>query len=254
MASSPWQLDQHNGRLRIAQLTAVIDVSNPAVGLTGLCLSGNPLSGARVLGVEIPSFSAGRADSLVGCFARGSHLVADYKAPENWPVRVEAVWRAGGPCESSGALAILELVISVRTHRLDSRPELSVQSALPAVDVLRLANPDTARFDSIGREGPRTIYPDGGPGCLLFRFPASISCPSYAEMVHCCDFVQGRLRVVDETAPSVELRHRLFPGPLEKGVILRARVCGVFCRRDGDAQTAAQCYAAFCEAEPPLGA
>ncbi|MFH1923571.1 MAG: hypothetical protein ABIP48_27240 [Planctomycetota bacterium] len=253
MNSCLWQLDRHNAQLRVAQLTAAIDLSNPAVGLSGLCLSGNSLGDARVLGIEMPSFPVGRADALAESLVRGADLVADYEESENWPVRVEAVWRAGDRSTSSGALAIIELVISVRTHRLESRPELVVQSALPTTDVLRLADQDTAQFDSIGREGPCVIKPAGGPGCLLFRFPASESSPSYAEMVHPADFVEDRLRVVGESAPSVELRHRLFPGPLEKGVILRARVCAVFCRRDDDAQTAAQCYAAFSAAEPPLG-
>jgi hypothetical protein len=40
---------------------------------------------------------------------------------------------------------------------------------------------------------------------------------------------------------------------LEKGVMLRARVRGVFLPRRQDESLAAECHAAFAAAEPPLG-
>jgi hypothetical protein len=52
----------------------------------------------------------------------------------------------------------------------------------------------------------------------------------------------------------VRVRHRLFSFPLEKGIVLRARVCGALLPREQDAQLAAECYATFAAEEPPLGA
>ena len=51
----------------------------------------------------------------------------------------------------------------------------------------------------------------------------------------------------------LRIAHRLFRTNLEKGVILRARVRSVFLARRGDTAAAAQCYAAFATADPPLG-
>jgi len=252
MISPVWQLQGHNARLHIAPLTAAIDLLRPALGLAELACEAHFLGNARVLGVELPSSAAVRTDSLLECYVRGSDLVAAYKESDNWPVRVDATWRAGSSLVSNGPLARVELVVSVRTERLDSRPELSVQTAVPTGDVLRLVDAGNARFESLGRKGPCVIDPEGGPGCLVFRLAGSDL--SYAEMVHPTDFVEDRLSGMGESQPIFELRHRLFQDPLEKGVILRARVCGMLLRRDDDTRTAAQCYAAFSAAEPPLGA
>jgi hypothetical protein len=71
-------------------------------------------------------------------------------------------------------------------------------------------------------------------------------------MVHPADFQHDELLRNSVQQQAAYLRHRLFPEPLEKGVILRARVRGVFVPRDGDTQIAAECFDAFAATEPPL--
>jgi hypothetical protein len=51
---------------------------------------------------------------------------------------------------------------------------------------------------------------------------------------------------------ALRLRHRLLWQPLEKGVILRARVRGIFLPRQDDMRIAAACYRQFVVADPPL--
>jgi len=252
MTSSPWKIDRQRARLQLAHLAATIDLAEPARGLVGLRVGSDRLEDAALLGMEVPSSAAGDGKSLSECRVRGSLLTAAYQGSEDWPVSVEATWRAEGPSASNAPLATLALVVSVETQVLDVRPELAVGSDLPTTNVSRLVDPQALRFESVVGEFPRVIEPGGGPGCLLFRFPESDL--SYAEMVHPLDFLEGRLQGSTAPRPTVRLRHRLFGGPLEKGVILRARVCGVFLQRDGDARIAAECYASFAAAEPPLGA
>ena len=251
MASPVWQLDQHNARLHLAQLAAAIDLARPGEGLIGVGLGPHSLGNARLLGVDIPSLGAGDAESLIERYVRNSDLVAVYKESESWPVRVDARWRAVAPPASNGPLAAIELVVAVRTQLLDGRPEVSVQTAVPAAEVLRLVDDRTARFETLGREGPSVVEPGGGTGCLVLRLPQSDL--SYAEMVHPADFLQDRLQGSTNSDRMVHLRHRLFQSPLEKGVILLARVAGVFLRRNDDTRIAAESYAAFASAEPPLG-
>jgi hypothetical protein len=250
MTSSAWHIDRGSAQLQHAHLAATIDLARPARGLVGLRVGNDCLEGAGLLGIELPSSVVSGAGMLGACHGCGSRVTAACGESKDWPVRVEATWRALGPSGPNAPLATLELVVSVETQVPDTRPELAVGSVLPTTSASRLVDAPTPRFETIG-ELPCAIEPDAGPGCLLFRFPGSEV--SYAEMVHPLDFLQDRLECVTESPRGVRLRHRLFGGRLEKGVILRARVCGVFLRREGDARIAAQSYTSFVAAEPPLG-
>jgi hypothetical protein len=78
---------------------------------------------------------------------------------------------------------------------------------------------------------------------------------SYAEMVHPADPGRSELHRVSKPSPeaaALELRHHLFTAALEKGVILRARVLGVFLERADDEAAAAGYYQAFAATAPPL--
>jgi hypothetical protein len=72
-------------------------------------------------------------------------------------------------------------------------------------------------------------------------------------MVHPADFQRDELEWDGRYGGVWRVAHRLFCTNLEKGVILRARVRGVFFARQGDVAAAAECYAAFAAADPPLG-
>ena len=97
----------------------------------------------------------------------------------------------------------------------------------------------------------QSIGPESGAGCLLFRLPDVDL--SYVEMVHPADFQHDELSPGRPGGGALRIAHRLFRTSLEKGVILRARVRGVFVNRRDDAEAAAECYAAFAAADPPLG-
>ena len=99
---------------------------------------------------------------------------------------------------------------------------------------------------------PTTIRPDSGAGCVLFRMPGFDL--SYVEMVHPADFQCDECVRNESNGDVAGMAHRLFRTNLEKGVILRARVRGVFSNRSDDMKIAAQCYAAFAGEDPPLGA
>jgi hypothetical protein len=251
MASPVWQLAGHRARLQVGRLEGAIDVSRPADGLAGLRLEAESLGEARLLGIEIPPRRPGGTSSPVECHVRGGDLMTAYQGSEIWPVWVDALWRAEASSVSNGPLAVLELVVSVRTDLSDSRPELAVQSALPAMEVLRLVDEEAARFDALAPTGPWKIEPTAGPGCLVFRLPGSRL--SYAEMVHPLDFHHDELTRPEDLSRPAVLRHRLFPEGFEKGVILRARLRGVFLPQSDDTGMAVELYAAFAAEEPPLG-
>jgi len=247
-----WQLDRHGPRLQCGGLRGAIDLGRPDRGLGGLATELGPLDDAQLLGLEVPSCEADRAASPGEAYVRGGDLVATYGQAERWPVAVDVVWRALAPSGPDAPAGAVELLVSVRTERLESRPALSACSVVPAREVLRLSGGATPRLEPAadGRETfPRA---DGRLPCLVFRLPQAGL--SYVEMVHPADAVEDGLQGASAGGGRVRVAHRLFAGPLEKGVIRRARIRGVFVPRDRDERIAAECFAAFARSEPPLEA
>jgi hypothetical protein len=87
------------------------------------------------------------------------------------------------------------------------------------------------------------------PGCLLFRLGEAGT--TYVEIMHPDDLRQVRL-MSDETGRA-NLRATLFDDwVLEKGVILRARVRGIFVPRLDDEALAVAAFDDFVRQPPPL--
>ena len=233
-------------------LVARLDLTRPADGLLDIVVVGKPWHAARLLGVVAAPLPEHAADTPTESHVRGADLVVAYEASAHRPVRVDALWRAVAPAVGDKFLAAADLIISVRTHLLDSRPELAVQGVLPACEIVRLTALDPIACQPVPypANAPIVIGRENGVGCLLFR-PLGHAL-SYAEMVHPADFQRDELPCGAPGSHEVRIAHQLFPMSLEKGVILRARVRGIFVPRVDDARIAAECYAAFTAADPPL--
>jgi len=238
--------------LRLGPLCAAMDLRRLAAGLAAVSLDHRSLPGTGLLGVELPAPCTAHATAIDDSLVRGPDLVVTCQETDSWPIRVDLVWRAVAPQAPRRWPLVLDLIASVRTERLDSRPALAVQTSIPACAVLRLADAQPARFQPLeaAADAPQRLDPAGGPGCVLFRLREADL--SYVEMIHPADFRGDELVACGDPQASWRLRHRLFPEPLEKGVILRARVRGLFCPRDGDQRMAAESYAAFAGSDPPL--
>ncbi|MBI3839597.1 MAG: hypothetical protein HY288_16880 [Planctomycetia bacterium] len=247
-----WHIENDTVRLQSARLTGIVDPANPPVGIHQLQLDQAPLSGMSLLGVELPAAATPAAKSDVDYYVRGGDLVATYAETPARPLRAQIYWRAGmQPFDH--AIAAIELIASVQTSLLDSRPELMTQSELPAREAFQLMDPqcaDFARLAPTPASSDRNEHPERAH-CYLFRLPSAKI--SYAEMVHPADAQRSSYQVRACGAdPEFRLRHQLFAERLEKGVILRARVLGVWLDREGDQAAAARHYATFSAAEPPL--
>jgi hypothetical protein len=251
MTASPWKLDEHQARLQLGCLTARVQVAWPSDGLVDLAIAGLHLSRLRLLGVAIPFFVPGDTASIIEQHVRGSDLVLSYRDSESCPVRVDVVWRGQTPDPDDPSLAAVELLVSVRTYLLQAGPQLSIRSTLPAVEALRLRDPDRAEFrQAVAPDQSWVPFVKPSPGCTLVRL-ADHPC-SYVEMVHPSDFICDELMGGTDPDVALHLRHRLFPPVLEKGVLLRARLLGAVVDRRGDQQRAAHLYRRFCASEPCL--
>jgi len=251
MHSPAWQLQRYFARLQSGPLNASLDLTRPADGIYGIRLDDHPLPVVRLLAVAVPALSVGDAGSLADCHVRNGDLIAAYAASEDYPVRVDVLWRARHPLPNEEFLAAVELVLSVRTLLLAAPAELTVHSELEATETLRLLDASSARYEpaDVPANASLAMQPAAGLGCLLFRQPGLPL--SYAEMIHPADFRNDDL-AKGPGPTAMCLSHRLFPGRLEKGVILRARLRAVVVSRTEDTRIAAACYAAFAAGEPPL--
>ena len=229
MQTVAWQCEGHEARLRLAELAASVRADRPGEGLGQVSVLDHPWPGARLLGVAAMS-PDGAADPLDWHLC-GTDLAAAYVDSLDPAVRIDLVWRTIRPGGVDRFLAAVDLIVSLRTERLESRPEVVVESLLPGATVT--ADRPAADFHWFWR--PNLPW-------------------SYVQMAHPADLRRDETATEPGPVAATRLRHFLFPPqPLEKGVILRARVRGVFLPREADAKTAAACYDAMVAAEPPLG-
>ena len=246
-----WQLRELDAVLQCGGLSAKIAFSRPSDGMVNVVVADHRLGAARLLGIGVGPAVESQGTCPIESYVRGPDLAVAYEASGQWPVRVDALWRAIAPATPDKFLAGVDLIVSVRTHLLDAHPNLAVQSVVPASDVFRLAGPCGAACEplALSAAAPTIIGPDNGGGCLLFRLPKVDL--TYLEMVHPADFQHDELSGSESGGP-LRIAHRLFRMTLEKGVILRARIRGVFMNRQQDAEVAAECYASLAAADPPL--
>ncbi len=272
MPHATWLLQDSAARVELDSFTAKVDLHRPQRGLAGIQWREQALAGHEILAVELaphdaqseetqseetqseetPSDETLPAETPVDCYQRLGDLVATYEQTPRRPMRVQIYWRAAafelGPRQFPG----VELQVSVQTSLLDSQPQLTSSSTLPLCEVRRLVNASSCTFVACSPQGTSalSLSPQQGPGCLLFRWPQSGV--SYVEMIDPSDF--GRDELAPSAAGRLKLSHRLFVSPLEKGVILRARLRGVYLPCEGDERNAAEAYRAFLDSPPPLTA
>jgi hypothetical protein len=265
-AHASWQLDGYSASLRIGALTARLDLRHPQLGLTRLAMADKLVAGAAsVLAVCAPTSAPTAPASPLDAYSRGSDLIATYGPTDAHPFRYQAYWRAQ-PTRYPEALAAVELVVSIQTHLLDSRPRLHVAGLLPAMSGWhwRSAQQTGELVDAIDCPPIKLQHfgPAGGIGCFRFRLAGSDL--DYAEIVHPVDFQSSSLDVapLDVAAGSraaasgaersTLLSHQLFTGQLEKGVILRSRVLGLFLPASAPRGMIAEYYRSFVEEQLPL--
>jgi hypothetical protein len=240
-------------RLELERFSALVDPRNPATGLSGVRVDASEVATLHPLGVELSPVGK-KHDEGFQCYARGGDLVATYVDRPAPDMRSVLYWRAAAH-ELQGAIAAIELVASVETSSLDSRPQLAVRTSLVASEAYRLVDAARGSFAAIV---PLPSEPQGddapeAPACHLFRLPGRRY--SYAEMVQPADGRQshweGWLAAGDY---RFELRHELFAQRLEKGVILRARVLGMILDRDDDQAAVLAHWNSFLREPLPLTA
>ena len=210
-----WQLDNTNARLDTSRLRCQLDVAQPQTGLRDVCCASGEETASHLMGVELWKLAPAGEIRLADCYVRGRDLVATYDETSTRPFRTQVYWRYVDTERCYG----LELIVSVQTSQWLCEPALSISSLWP--------------------EAP-TAWEDASWLCNLRDGDLC-----YAELVHPsnCEATE----VVDH-----RLTHIFFVGQLEKGVIRRARLRGLFIPADGVPEIISQQREQFLASAPPL--
>jgi hypothetical protein len=257
--SAAWQLDATTARLIGSQISATIDLSQPARGLAVSVSDIAPKQfELQALGIEVGEEKT-RSQSRLDAYVRGPDLVATYDESPPAQLRTQSYWRIVSPAEfaaddASAVLAAFDLILSVNTSVLDNNPQSRVSSKMAAIETvfelvanaagnLEFQEVDLAKSGSLAGR----IDCTSGTGCFLARIGSSEF--SFVQMVHPADFGGATL---DGNLKRLAIAHQLFQQRLEKGVILRARVRAAVLHRHNDLSTAVAAYRRFANAGPPL--
>jgi len=224
MNPNGWLLDGHVARLNLPGLSLAFDANRPADGLTTFAVLDRPWPGGRLMGVT-GSIQFSATEALTDWHVRGDDLFAVYETGQPDAARLDLHWRAVRPAAEDQWLCYVDLLVSVRTDRLDWQYEVRLDSVLPEVTVME-------DFDSSAN-----VFAAQGW--------------SLAVVVHPVDL--GHHELIAAPAAS-HLRHQLFRTRfLEKGVLLRARARAWFLPSGVDRAAVATSLAAFTAGDPPLG-
>jgi len=246
----PWRLTETHALLQSERFVATLDLMRPGDGIGGIEVAAGehttrvPLD-ARLLQLVVEESQTG-FDPPVDAYVRGDDLVAGYGRAEVTKMLPQIYWRfLAGDVLSPGGI---ELMASMQTRLLNDKPLTTCRSQIAAREVLHLRSAEPLEAVPLPFRQTLVFSPNDGLGAFLFR--SADSDASYLEAVYPADFHRAECRL-SQTHRS-ELTFHLFPGQLEKGVIRRGRVRGIFLPSDNDLASAAQALREFAESEPPL--
>lgn len=242
-----WKLAGNTAQWSEASITLSLDQARPDAGIEVRIPSLSTDVDLRLFGPCLPNNDDFQTppQHLVCC---GDSIHATLARKDNFPVETQVTWRAG---RTGSGYACLNAVISVGTQVLSACASLQLLSLVPASEVLVPEANETAasrvwKTLDLALGDPATVE----PSCTLVRLPGEAW--SYVEMTHPSDPAECEVSSCADTGRAA-LRHGFFSGSLEKGVILRARLRGVFLPREADCDAASTAFAEWTAAAPPLG-
>ncbi len=262
-ATSSWKISDDTVRLLQTDLTADLTLSRPDLGLRA---SLHDDASLRILGVVIDSGEPSAPREPMDAYARGNDLVVTY--PQSFDgVRTQVYWQSPAveEPEPTTTAAEIDVQVSVQTDRLDSRPAICVVAQVSASEIFECLGTDPSKYhhilpqDEVALSLPAERCVQG----LIFRLANTET--TFAQLLHPSDvLVQSQSGGGDPIHQTLLRRESLgetvqftcscglFFEALEKGVIRRARVRGVFVPRENDLEAVAACARRLMARKLPL--
>jgi hypothetical protein len=249
---SVWNLTGTHAQLESPRLVVAFDLSHPEEGIGGVEVATHPHTtriplDARLLRV-VSERANWRWEGVTEGYVRGADLIANY-GPASAPALLPQIyWRWISPTGHS--VGGIEAVISMQTLLLEDTPTLVSSMQMAMTELLQGSSGSHPAFTPVSVSGHATLGLTREHGAGLFLCRSADADLSYLIMVHPTDYES--VEITRLGGDRFDLRFQLFPERLEKGVIRRGRLRGVFLPRTGDEASAAAAYADFLQSPPPL--
>jgi hypothetical protein len=250
-----WRIDGHHARVSCGPLAGNVLLGNLGCAFVAESWNGRGLEALSILSAA-PPLAAQKPVSPAETYVRGNDLVCRFAPTESDRITPELYWRAD--YDSKFLAARIELVYSVHTELLDSRPQAKIGSLArsgPLWFATALEHGGFKSFDQSAREQSFSSELSAIHLTVLRNEDIGLS---YAEMVHPTDYLGRTIRYLprDVSIPgqpaTLCLESLLFSSALEKGVIRRARICGWFMPVENDLETAVELAKRFVDEPLPL--
>jgi len=208
-----WQLSGTEAQFSSARCRCTIDLSLSALGLKSMHASWDD-EPISLADCCLLQLET-RGNPLEDCYARGRDLFVSIGESDQAPFRMQIYWRAIDDAECFG----FEGIVSVQTSHWHVSPELELNTRIEG---------ECAAVDH---------------RAALVSLPSAAV--SYLEIAHSSNH---QLTTVEGNC----VKHHLFGGHLEKGVIRRARVRGLFLAASQVPRLATSLQEQFERSPPPL--
>ena len=216
-----WSLQANKATLDSTDFSASINLLDPGSGITNIQYCGSVIEGF-VLGIAPSEHKIQAPGEIADAYVRGTDLVVTYTQTDDRPFALQIYWRLNFFDDD---VVQIDGIVSLQTCLLESFPLIAAQTEVSS----EIA---------------------AGPGAgILVR--GHNSAWSYAELVQPEDRRDSPSIDALDTS-RVAICHKLGGQFLEKGVIRRLRLRGLFMPRDDDAQLADKYLTSLETEELPL--
>ena len=229
------------------QLNA-LQATTPLGGGTGKLALDQPENGFGWRRSGVPSLCLFELSNLapdsesIDAYVRNEDLVVNYGKKGMLPFDHQIYWKRS----QTGEIDQLECIVAAQTASLDAHSQLSTCTRGSGCrEIFHL--PDHRSGGLARVESSTTLTPGDSTGCLLISFGPL----SYIEMIQPSDFLSVRVEWSRESS-DFSLTRPIFDRSLEKGVIVRARACGVWADASKDESQMRAAYEAFLADPLPL--
>jgi hypothetical protein len=246
MANARWSMAGNVARLVVDSFEGEVRADSPERGVHQLRWDHEAQAG-YLLGVNFGTAIPAAPCVVEESYIRGRDLIASYRQTELQPFRPQVYWRASHDCPPHHSLVALDLIASVQTSLLDSKPELMVTSSLPADEVWRVSQDSLVKLEPAASQS-EDLSAGITAGWILYRLPGGQR--SFAMMIHPHD--RHHTSLLRDSRGQIRWTCRLFAGHLEKGVVLRARLRCVLVDQATDLAAGADWMRAFLSGPLPL--
>ena len=240
-------------QLQTKQFSGTLDLTVPTSGLQQLCVAGQSLPKVQLLGVCLVN-SSGDISEIHDHYSRNDSLIVRYGDSQQDRQQVQFQWHCINP-QAGHVTAGLELIVSFEAPILTQLPAWTTTSQVSLQHTYCSGKDAQQPWKPLAEISTATNQdPSSTKNCsrmFLCRFPEQNL--SYVEMIHP---QESSLTILPDqkNSPIGTARWGVrMPGDyLEKGVILRKRVRGIFLPLERDEILAWETYQQFLALAPPL--